>query len=46
MTVQLRNGLFQHSAVTRVTGGLQLLGEASAGKKQTFAFPVALLVVG
>jgi hypothetical protein len=46
LTIQLRESLFQHLAVTRVAGGVQLLREASTGKKQTLAFPVALLLVG
>jgi hypothetical protein len=46
LTVQLRDRLLQHLAVTRVTGCLQLLDEASAGKMQALAFPVALLLAG
>jgi hypothetical protein len=46
LSVELRDRLLQHLAVTRVTGGLQLLGETLAGKKQAVASPVALLLSG
>ena len=43
--VQLCDRLLQHLAVMTVAGCLQLLREASAGKKQALAFPVALLLL-
>ncbi|MFY9701632.1 MAG: hypothetical protein WCB56_03500 [Terriglobales bacterium] len=46
MTIQLRDCPLQHLAAARVCSGLQLLCEALAGKEQTVAFPVALLLVG
>jgi len=44
--VQLCDRLLQHLAVMTVAGCLQLLREASAGKKQALAFAIALLLLG
>jgi hypothetical protein len=46
LTIQIRNRLLQHVAVTRVAGGLKLLREALPGKEQAPALPVALLLAG
>src|SRR4029077_20378682 len=45
VTIQLRNRLLHHPAVTGVAGRLQLLREAFPGKFEALAFPVALLLV-
>jgi hypothetical protein len=44
LPIQFGERLFQHVAVTRIAGCLQLLQEMLAGKKQTFAFLDALAV--
>jgi len=46
LAVQLGKRLFQHLSMTRVDGCLQLLSEAFSGKKQSVAFPHALLLSG
>jgi hypothetical protein len=44
LSLQFGDGVLQHLAVAGIAGGLELLGEASPGKQEALAFPVALLL--